>query len=670
MELNQMGPDAAIIASMSNAIHTSAAMQPFSAELILTKLANNDEIIRMYHDKSAECQQIQQNLESLSGTAAQIRQLYENEKDRADGCTIEVEMLQEQLTNNHKQLAEVQHDLINSSTLSEQTIADLEDRLKKKEDEYLTLCRDFMEQANVLHENNLLVPQMMRRCNVVKQILQRNGIQCELRSIERKNKRKSAMEDRQKAKIAEEKRVKTIDGQSVDATARTFEKGTPCQQSQTSTATCEMGTQYEQSQAQSTTCEKGTQYQQSKATRSTCTSAFITFADMATNTDPEHPPINSDRVDAILHEMITRQTPHLSPLHDIEESTNSSKTISTQTLTQTQTKTYSTQGTITAIYNVRNRLSCVKQCEDDAPEVKSEDVRMPLRSMLSSFAMPYQNNASAAYSDPLLLQVWSMLGELLFSVLDRASVIDEKRTNGVQLMQKIHEIRSMITDNCAKGPVNEFVDMTGPVNMETNACADEHSRDSVESYNSAKVIISTIRNLNSSSPVLDDKRCSPERRHFTPIKLRDENRSPNSGNLADAGAPTVTKQRTRMTPPLLGSPASSSTSRLATPSPSTSPSTSPQSSSPQHSSPELPSLQPAVVQTKRNKKARVNRATAKQKQSQTQSIQSVQSKVSDAMGDRAMGDSIGSHHNSATRKRKSLTSIPYSQTKSRKMSKV
>lgn len=483
MEANQLEASANMPA-MSNFRNTT--MRPFDSELILSKIANNDHILRMYHEKNAECQQIQENLESISSTAERIRVMYETERDQAEKCAAANDLLQSKLTHIELELEDVRNELINSRIVSKQTIADLENQIEQKKTDYLGMCQEFLAQANILYENSLSTVQMSRRCSTIKDILSKNGITFE--SV--KNKRKPASNRERIVKKAE-----------------TCEKGVQCGQ-QTKTIV--------------ETCEKSTQYQQSKATRSTCTSAFIRLVETATNTDPFDWPNDFNRVDTILSEMAFTSAVSLSPIReaDISMPPNHSST-------QTDTKKYCTQGTITNLNNIRHRINYAKQLDENLPEVKSEEAPSPMRSISDLFCSSYPN------SDPALLQIWNVLGELLFTIVrpgPSKAVIENKQTNGIQLMEKIHEIRSMITGNYSKYPLNEMIDAPKSVGIESNGCIDEQSRDSIESYNSDKVIISKIRNLDSCSPVLDDKRHSPDvdRYHFSPITLA--NKTQHLGN--------------------------------------------------------------------------------------------------------------------------------------------
>lgn len=497
----EMEPDLDIFSSMNDNGVIQSSMNAFNAELILQKLANNDNLVRMYHEAIAENKQIQQNLESLSGTANQIRQMYTNEKDRADKLSIINNESKRKLHELELQLKQTDNERINNDTLSKQTIAELEYNLDQKKAEYLSLCQGFMEQANILQSNSLSTQSSTRKSNKIMGILHANGISCKLANSPSKIKRKST-DDRVKAKTS--KKVNEVCASCVT------------------------------NKVMKETCEKSTQYQQSKATRSTCTSTFIQTTHASTMTDENES--SNGNIDVILDKMIP--VPHqLSPIKE----TRTCKTVAS---TQTNMLSYCTQGTITTINNIRKRINYVKNSPKKnfeesfdqlkLPQVKMEDTLLSFRSMSNLFCSAY-NEHSSIYPNPMLLQIWTMLGELIFTIIGRESAfMDEKRLNDIGLIEKIHEIRSMISEkdpNLKETESNGIVDSAKSMYNGTNDCLDEHSRDSIESYNSGKIVISKIRNLNNSSPILDDSSaCSVAqnatslngRHHFIPITLTKE----------------------------------------------------------------------------------------------------------------------------------------------------
>lgn len=438
-------------------------MSPFNMELLMKSIANNDQLVRSYHAKCAENSQIQQNYDSIAGTAQQIQQMYTNEKDRKEQLQAENAELITKLKLTETRLETVENERINTDTLNKQTIAELEDKLERSNQKYLELCGSFVEQANILQTNSLSTIPLMRKCTAIKDILQSNGIHFEWKSPSKQ--RNKSTTDKIKSK-----------------STRTF------------------GTQANiiikvNSPPKTITCEKSTQYQQSKTTRSTCTSTFIRTVETSTNTDEY---FDNNRIETMSEDMVPIPN-QSSPIYGIHlgKVTNS---------TQTMTPNYRTQGTLTAIHNVRKRINYTRARTKSNVfyEVKKEECPSPIPSISNTFAIGSSHNAAI----PLTAQfhhIWQMLGELLYRTAQGQvnAPVDEKWTNDVRIVQKFYEIQNLIGEKAChpKAVESSDSDDNSMVNID---CDDDHSRDSIESYNSAKIVISKIRNLSNCSPMPDE----------------------------------------------------------------------------------------------------------------------------------------------------------------------
>lgn len=456
------------------------AISPFNMELLMTSIANNDNLVRNYHEKCAENAQIQQknaqmqqNLDSISETAQQIQQLYTNEKERKDQLIAENADLKEKLQFIQNRLETVENERINNDTLNQQTIAELEEKLEKSNKKYLNLCETFVEQANILHVNNLSSTQLMRKCTAIKDILQSNGIPFEWNRSPSKQRSKSTT-DKPKTK-----------------STRTF--GT-----QANLMECNLA----DATPKKITCEKSTQYQQSKTTRSTCTSAFIHTVDMSTNTD-EHFDRNTN-LDAFVESILEDMVPVPNQLSPIYENVPGKMSNSTQT----KTPHFRTQGTITTISNVRKRVNYVQTRAHTKSntfyEVKKEECLSPCPSPRPSNSNIF--TANSLQNDTIALNwfhhLWQLVGELLYQVAGQGNApVDNKSSDDMRIVQKIYEIQNLMKNEKAMhSKAVENAD-TDNINIDSD---DEQSRDSIESYNSAKVFISKIRNLSNCSPMPDD----------------------------------------------------------------------------------------------------------------------------------------------------------------------
>ncbi|XP_055311438.1 little elongation complex subunit 1 [Sitodiplosis mosellana] len=455
-----MDQDPSMFFPMNN-FGASNSLSPFNIELLMTSIVNNDSLVRSYHEKCAENGQIQQNLDSITETAQQIQQMYTSEKERKEQLQIESADLLEKLNRVQARLEEVENEHVNTDTLNKQTIAELEEKVEQINAKYLDICELFVEQANILNANNLSTLPLARKCTAIKEVLHTNGIQFEWKSPS-KQRRKSTVD---KVKM---KTTRTIAMQtesriepSVNITPKPL------------------------------TCDKGTQYQQSKATRSTCTSAFIHTTDASTNTNSDNDSLN---IELALEKMASYPT-LLSPIHE-----STTPKVTTNTCTQTTSKNYRTQGTLTLINNVRKRVNYVRARTKSELlyEVKKEECASPC-------ASPAIFCPSSAQDDPVQVTTqfhhyWQMIGDLLCRMLSAQNMmVDEKHLNNIRIIQKAHEMQNLIAEGMHKKP-DDNIGLAGVHCTESIDCEDEHSRDSVESYNSAKIVIAKMRNLSNCSP--------------------------------------------------------------------------------------------------------------------------------------------------------------------------
>lgn len=439
----------------------------------MTSIANNDKLVRNYHEKCVENAQNQKNLDSITETAQQIRQLYTNEKERKEQLITENADLTEKLKYVQSRLETIENERINKDTLNQQTIAELEEKLEKSDKKYLDLCETFVEQANILHVNNLTTVQQMRKCTAIKDILQSKGISFEWNRSPSKQRSKSTTE---KPKT---KSTRTF-GTQADLMKCNLVDFTPTK----------------------ITCEKSTQYQQSKTTRSTCTSAFIHTVDISTNTD-DHFDSNTN-LDAFVESILEDMVPIPDQLSPIDENLPGKMSNSTQT----KTPHLRTQGTLTTINNVRKRVNYVQTRahtkSNTFHEVKKEECLSPCPSPRPSNANIFTSNSIQNDSNALnwFHHLWHLLGELLYQVAGQGNTpVDNKWSDDMRIVQKISEIQNLMKGEKAMHLKAVENTDTDNINIDSD---DDQSRDSIESYNSAKIFISKIRNLSNCSPMPDE----------------------------------------------------------------------------------------------------------------------------------------------------------------------
>lgn len=438
-------------------------LSAFNVDLIEKKLADSDNLVRSYLEKCEEIKQIRQNFESFTESAQQIQQMYTNENAQNKQLQNENAELKQRLNAIQEQLAEIENQRVNNDTLNQQIIAKHEDQSQKNEHKYLELCELFVKQGSILHANNLSTTELSRKCASIKDELRANGIPFEWSKSPSKQQRRTGGTDKTKAKI-----------------------------------TRTLGTQLERNEFCDTPkkmCDKSTQHQPTKATRSTCTSAFISKIDTGVNTENNAEPANclDANVDSILRNMMPFPA-NLSPIH---------KAVAMKASTSTQTKVpeYRTQETLTTINNVRKRIDYVSGLKTDAfHELKEEYEPPPPQIVPQSQSM--------------------MLRHMVFYLMTTANLLPlfnntpEVHTELWLLIEKFIRDKAKFSAN-DENLHNDEVPASKRIDSD-----DEYSRDSVESYNSAKVEICKIRDLSNFSPELDENtsgQCINNQRIFIPI---------------------------------------------------------------------------------------------------------------------------------------------------------
>lgn len=443
-------------------------------DLLEKKLADNDSLVRSYYEKCEENKQIQANLESITESAQKIQQMYISEKAQKEKLQNKNTELEEQLNAARARLLEIENKHINDGSINIQTIAVQEQELKEINSKYLELCESFVKQGSILHANNLTTTELMRKCISVKDVLKVNSIPFEWRKSPTKQQRKSGVIDKVKTK-----------------------------------ATRTLGTQLNQNELCDKTkklCDKSTQYQQMKATRSTCTSAFITKVDAGVNT--EHSIAQMTNTNPISMNPISSLV-NMSPMR---EATTAAASPTMSSGTQTNAPEYRTQETLTTINNVRKRVDYVAWTKSDilhelkeeyVPPTPPPQIDAHTRSMIYSHFFEYEmfvflKALNSANRLPLFMNSSQYNTELCQSIV------------------KFMKDKCKYPENDEKLPSDVSPHGNGSIDPED----DDYSRDSVESYNSAKVKICKMRDLSNCSPELDEninQSTTNNQRSFAPI---------------------------------------------------------------------------------------------------------------------------------------------------------
>ncbi|XP_031639568.1 little elongation complex subunit 1 [Contarinia nasturtii] len=484
-----MESDPSVFLAMNDFSASPPSLSPFNMEILMSSIVNNDTLVRSYHEKCAETNQIQQNFKSFTETANQIQELYTKEKEQRAKLQVENADLIAKLNRVQGRLNELENVHINMSTLNNQRIAEFEDQIEKSNKKYLDLCESYVEQANIICINQLSNTALTRKCTAVKEYLLTNGVLFDWKSPS-KQRRKSGADNKSKT----------------TKTTRTFA-------TQTDPFECD-------ATPKPITCEKGTQYQQSKTTRSTCTSTFIQTTESSTNTDMDS---DNEQSTLCIESALNRMLPHPLLLSPIREA-NASKV--TTAGTQTTAKNCRTQGTLTHIHNVRKRVNYVRARtkSEQFYEVKKEENPSPCASP-SPFCPLSQIPDDTVQLNSQFHHYWQIIGDVLCRMLagqGNMLSVDEQQFDHIRMIQNLITEKGMYRKPIENNDLNDVHCAKGI------DCNDDHSRDSMhsmESYNSDKIVFSQIRNLSNYSPLPDENSsCSmgaKKQNVFTPIEKVD-----------------------------------------------------------------------------------------------------------------------------------------------------
>lgn len=509
-------------------------ISPIDVQLLLSSIHNTDELVRKYHTKCFENDELQKNLVSLNELSTQIRQLYASEQEKNEKLVRGKQNVDEENQRLNAELAATQHEHINSQTLQSQTIAELEYQLETTEKEnvakYLDLCELFVAQGLILHTNGLSTTILTRKCSAIRATLKSHNRRFEWTDCSNGNKNATKATKSPTKATAKCKCVTTTSPTKNAANANPMKRVI--------------------------TCEKGTMFTQTTATRSTCTSAFITKTDASTNTSSDEMDIDVESiVQRILDEMVP-MPPFLPPIYEPQHMDNVNLTPGTNASTQTANRKYRNQGTITRIQNVRKHLdynnaeSTQSMFNDSLACIKKENLSTSFGSM-SNLLM--SQHVAPEIGFWICGHLWLLLGEIMFptAVQNQQTVGYQKQMpSDPKFMEKLQQIQSMfgvkptnlpyndLNDNETSGlaaePMTDLGDKNVPSTSLIKETASDCSQDSIRSYDSGRVVVSKVRDFSKLSSFTDDNSVDASQEvALLPVPSLVENVCKETSNLAE-----------------------------------------------------------------------------------------------------------------------------------------
>lgn len=351
-------------------------INPFNMELLVSKITATDTLVREFKAKCNESEEYQQSLKSVNELAGRFRELYEVELKRNKELCIERDQLQTQVSDIKEKLERLQNEQINRETLFEQSMAELEIRIDKKENkshnDYINLAKLFVEQAQILYKHNLQTITLKRKCLQMREYLKSVGEAVSWNNVRR---------DKKTTEGSESKSLATI-GTMTDL----------------------------QLNPKPFVCHKGTSIDR-----------LVNVTSASTMTETE------DVIEQLpsmfeLPEDNIEYNPLESNITAIPPTINLSAN-------QTTLPTYCDQETITRICNVRkdvNYVSLDKQFREDGNDllgyVKKEDTGLAFNETMSNLLLP--NQLTCTNINKQLLRTWQVLGETLFTIIGNGNIFE------------------------------------------------------------------------------------------------------------------------------------------------------------------------------------------------------------------------------------------------------
>ena len=430
-------------------------VNPFDMELLMNTITNTDILIRDIKQKTDENVRLRNDLQSLKESASQLQKVYYSEKEKCAQLTSDNDRMDVKLKQLESEVGQMKHDRLNAEKIHEQEVAELQHKLEKSEtkahNEYTQLCKLFLLQETVLRENNLSAAEARKKSFLVRDFLKRNGHPVE------DVPRRSSSTSKNNAKISTTLAVSTSTGTMTDAaTDRTTMSVSTSTGTMTDAAT---------DPTKPSVCDKSTSCSKSTATRSTSTTAFIKQIDASTMTD-----LDAGQTITDIFSQLIPMPKMLSPIQEFE------------TTPETESKTFTSVGTMTRIRNIRSRVSYAKDvgCRENCPnyasrrEIKKEKDISPFGSMsnlfLSSKAMARNLGADSTISnvDPVLSGMWRIMGDLIFTAIGNGKASNEEKTDN-DVLTRILEFHKLLNESNITVE-NRFEDDASEALISTASC--------------------------------------------------------------------------------------------------------------------------------------------------------------------------------------------------------
>lgn len=429
----------------------------FDISVLASTITNTDQLINKIKEQSTENVTLKQKLQSLNESAIQITNVYTMEKEKNGQIERDSQAMHAKCSALEEQLRQLDNKCVNDAAIHQQVVADFERRLDDQS-QYLTLCKSFIAQGNILLANNLCTSPLSRQYNNVRDYLQKRGEYVEDPPARPKV-------EKSRNKIAKTVCTATMTDAAAAATTTVVEQQLPVVSAAASPV--------------KTYADKSIMHMPSTATRGTTTKSFIQTLDFGTNF-PEPMSVEQIFKETICHvpDLIPEIDDFKWPTCHAETQTvavaDASTTTTTTAAAEPEKPVTKCIGTITGIKNVRRKINYIRRIKENllrSPNemwtIKKEE-DSPMGSM-SNLAFPMAANqpgssvvsggvssvpgaaagpASAVVRlpiNPQLSELWQILGQTIFSIVGTGRIFDQS-SNLHLINENLSQIRSVLNE--------------------------------------------------------------------------------------------------------------------------------------------------------------------------------------------------------------------------------
>lgn len=409
-------------------------------------IVNSDDLVQKVNSLVQENRRLKQKYKSLSHSAVQVKQLYEQERDMCLKTRSQNTELKNKIAGLIARNKELDHFRINMQLTHAQAIAELE--MKNHQESIMSnnILKELVFQCKLWSEGDPKLKGVLRQAI---DLLDKKGVDVDKFKLDKSKGRSKGRQKKDDELMNIQPVVCSTDFEKIEPVqfldmqeslmkVKVFDKtdiGAQIEQ-KTEKDFCSIATNTEKK----TYCDKSTAYTCSTITRGVSTENFIKKIDVGTN----FPDLTTLSIADILKEMIIETPLLLSPISDaastISQPTQTMSIISNQPdfsskiLNRIKTRTKSTY---TRLKNIRKPIDYCLSPQNVSKNIKIEALENKFDTL---------NVTSEQDINPHLTQLWIILGKLLFGLIGNGQIFNNSTAtvNVGKTWQKIQEISELI----------------------------------------------------------------------------------------------------------------------------------------------------------------------------------------------------------------------------------